>query len=205
MLKVGLTGGYASGKTFVASELDRLGCHVIRADELGHAVLLPDGEAYAPTVEAFGASILSSDGAIDRSKLAGIVFTSPELLEKLNSFVHPAVFRLERQMLTAFEAEDPAGVAVLEAAILIETGRYIHFDRLILTACDQETQIARGIKRDQLTREQVLARLANQMPPEEKKKYAHYIVDTSANKEQTVKKIDEIYRELKRLAEAQQT
>jgi len=205
MLKVGLTGGYASGKTFVASELERLGCHVIRADELGHAVLLPQGEAYAPTIETFGDSILNPDRTVERSKLATIVFAAPELLEKLNSFVHPAVFRLEKQMLTVFEAEDPFGIAVLEAAILIETGRYTRFDQLILTACEEETQIARGMKRDRLTREQVLVRLANQMPLEEKKKYAHYIVDTSGDKQQTRNQIDAIYRELRRLAEAQQT
>jgi len=203
MLKVGLTGGYASGKTFVASELERLGCCVIRADELGHAVLLPTGEAYAPVVAAFGREILSPDGAIDRKKLASIAFASPQLLGQLNSFVHPAVFRLEAQRLADFEAEDPRAIVVIEAAILIETGRYSRFDRLILTGCAEEMQIARGIKRDGLTREQVLARLANQMPFEEKKKYARYIVDTGGAKEQTIIHIERIYRDLRRLAEAQ--
>lgn len=202
MLTVGLTGGYASGKTFVASELERLGCHVIRADELGHTVLLPRGEAYAPTVEVFGKEILDRDGLIDRRKLGAIVFASPELLQKLNGLVHPAVFRLEKEMLASFAAEDPRGIAVIEAAILIETGRHTRFDRMILTACDKETQIARGMKRDHLTREQVLARLQNQMSLEEKKKYADYIVDTTGNKEGTVQQIERIYDDLRRLAEA---
>ena len=204
MLKVGLTGGYASGKSFVARELERLGCHLIYADELGHAVLLPGGEAYAPTVQAFGAGILSADGTIDRKKLAGTVFGSPELLDKLSGFVHPAVFRLEKQLLDGFEAQDPRGIAVIEAAILIETGRYTAFDRLILTACDETTQIARGIKRDHLTREEVLARLQKQMPLDEKKKYAHYIVNTSGPKEQTIHQVECIYAELKCFAEAGQ-
>jgi dephospho-CoA kinase len=201
MLKVGLTGGYATGKSFVAETLVRLGCKLIYADELGHRVLLPDGEAHAPTVQAFGRDILTADGSIDRKKLGALVFASPELLEKLSSFVHPAVFRLEKQMLEAFAARDPHGIAVIEAAILIETGRYKVFDRLILTACDVNTQIARGIKRDHLTQEQVLARLARQMPLEEKKKYAHYIIDTSGSKEETVRQIETIHSELKQLAE----
>ncbi len=201
MFKVGLTGGYASGKTFVARELEHLGCHVIYADELGHRVLLPDGAAYPDVIQAFGRDILAEDGIIDRKKLAAIVFDSPELLEKLSGFVHPAVFRLEKQLLDSFAREDPQGVAVIEAAILIETERYKVFDRLILTACDLETQIARGMKRDHLTQEQVLARLEKQMPVEEKRKYAHYVVDTSGSKEHTVLQIARIYAELKSLAQ----
>ncbi|MGA8030211.1 MAG: dephospho-CoA kinase [Bryobacteraceae bacterium] len=204
MLKVGLTGGYASGKSLVAHELERLGCHLIYADDLGHAVLLPGGEAYAAVVQAFGSEILSPDGAIDRKKLAATVFASPELLNQLSGFVHPAVFRLEKQLLDGFESKDPTGIAVIEAAILIETGRYTAFDRLILTACDEETQVARGIKRDHLTREEVLARLAKQMPLEEKKRYAHYIIDTGGEKEQTISQIHQIYAQLKRFAQARQ-
>lgn len=201
MLKVGLTGGYASGKSLVAAELARLGCHVIYADELGRIVSEPGGEAYPQIIEAFSPAILAQDETIDRKKLAAIVFESPELLEKLTGFVHPAVFRLEKRRLDEFEAQDPQGVVVLEAAILIETGRDAVFDRIILTACDRETQIARGMKRDRLTREQVLGRLDNQMPLEEKQKHAHYVVDTSGSKQETMVQVAQIYRELKELAE----
>lgn len=202
MLKVGLTGGYATGKSFVAGELERLGCDVIRADVLGHRVLEPAGEAYRPAVEAFGAGILTPEGTIDRKKLASIVFNSPELLKKLNGFVHPAVIRLEEEMLKDFANRNPHGIAVIEAAILIETGRHLAFDRLILTACDEETQIARGMKRDHLTREQVLARLSAQLPLEEKKRHADYVVDSSGPKEETVLQVEKIFRELNRAAEA---
>lgn len=200
MLRVGLTGGYASGKTFVASELEGLGCYVIHADELGHRVLFADGEAYQPVIHTFGAEILDANREIDRKKLAGIVFGKPELLEKLSSFVHPAVIRLEQQMLETFTRDHPAGIGVLEAAILIETGRYRDFDRIILTACDQETQIARGMKRDRLTREEIMARLENQMPLDEKRQYAHYVVNTSGSKQSTRRQIAAIFRELKHLA-----
>ncbi len=200
MLKVGLTGGYATGKSFVAQELARLGCHIIYADALGHQVLLPTGEAYAPVVAEFGAGILDEQQRIDRKKLAELVFGNPARLEKLSSFVHPAVFHLEEQMLKRIAESDPGAITVVEAAILIEAKRTGWFDRIILTACDEEVQIARGMRRNGLTREQVLARLANQMPLSEKRKYADYIVDTSGTKEETVRQVQEIYRELARLA-----
>ncbi len=200
MMKVGLTGGYASGKTFVAAQLEGLGCHVIHADRLGHAVLEPEGEAYRPVIEEFGRDILAADGTIDRKKLASIVFMNAERLQVLNGLVHPAVFRLEEQMLRDFERIDPKGIAVIEAAILIETGRYKVFERLILTACSLETQIARAMTRDKLSRDEVLARINRQMPLEEKLKYADYVIETSGSKAATVKQVRHIYEELKGLA-----
>jgi dephospho-CoA kinase len=205
MLKVGLTGGYATGKSLVAKELERLDCHLIYADELGHKVLQPDGEAYAATVETFGRGILNADGAIDRKRLGEIVFASPELLQKLSALIHPAVFRLEERLLDEFQRQDAHGIAVVEAAILIETGRYAVFDRVILTTCDKETQIARGIKRDHATREQVLARLGKQLAFHEKQRHAHYVIDTSGSKEETARQVQRVYRELKELAEARRT
>ena len=201
MIKVGLTGGYATGKSFVAGEFERLGCHLIYADRLGHAVIEPGGDAYRPTVEAFGQQILTADGLIDRKKLASIAFSSPDLLQRLNSFVHPAVFRLEEEMLDRFAKEDPGGIAMIEAAILIETGRYLVFDRLILTACSTETQIARATRRDHVSRDEVLARLSRQMPFEEKKRYAHYVIDTDGPKDATLRQIVPVYEDLKQLAE----
>lgn len=202
MLKVGLTGGYATGKTCVARELERLGCRVIYADNLGHAVIEPDGQAYAQTVEAFGPEILNADGSIDRKKLGQVVFHSPELLTTLSGFVHPAVIRLEEQMVQQFQAEDPTGIAVVEAAILIETGRDAVFDRIILTVCDEEIQIQRGIKRDQLSRPEVTARIAKQLPVEEKKARADFVIDTTGPKNETVKQVQKVYRELRQLADA---
>jgi dephospho-CoA kinase len=202
MLKVGLTGGYATGKSLVARELERLGCHLIYADELGHVVLEPDREAYAATVETFGRGILNPDGTINRNKLGEIVFASPEMLAKLSGFVHPAVIRLEEQMLREFQVQDPRGIVVVEAAILIETGRAAVFDRVILTSCDEDTQIARAMKRDHATREQVLARVGKQLPLNEKKRHAHYVVDTSGPKEETARQVERVYRELRELTEA---
>lgn len=201
MLKVGLTGGYATGKSFVAEALEHLGCLVIYADRLGHAALQIGGAAYQSTVDAFGREILQPDGSIDRKLLGSRVFDSPGRLAQLNSFVHPAVFRLEEEMLEQWREEHPLGIAVIEAAILIETGRQAFFDRMIVTTCAEETQILRGMKRDHLSREEVLMRLARQMPFAEKAQYAHYVVDTNGAKENTLRQIDFMFRELKELAE----
>ena len=201
MLKVGLTGGYATGKTSVAVELERLGCHLILADQLGHIALQPTGAAYRPTIELFGPEILNRDSTINRKKLGSLVFDSPERLAQLNAIVHPAVFQLEQQMLADYERADPHGIAILEAAILIETGRYTHCDKLIVTACDQETQIVRGMQRDGLSRDAVLARLSRQLSLDEKKRYADFVIDTSGNKENTVKQVQQIFAVLKQLAE----
>jgi dephospho-CoA kinase len=204
MLTVGLTGGYASDKSFVAAELARLGCFLIYADKLGHDVLMPGGEAFEPAIQMFGRGILSADGSIDRKKLGEIVFSSPELLKKLTDVIHPAVFRLEAHLLDSAKQEDPNGIAVIEAAILIETGRYKVFDRLILTACDEATQIARGMTRDGLTPEAVKARIDKQLPLAEKKKYADYVVSTDGTKEDTLRQVETVFRDLERLARAHQ-
>ena len=196
MMRVGLTGGYATGKSFVAAELTRLGCHVIYADALGHQTLEPDGEAYRPVVERFGPKILDGSGCIDRKRLGALVFSSPPLLAELSAIIHPAVFRLEEQLMAQFAEEDPDGIVVVEAAILIETGRFRSYDRLILTVCDEATQIRRGTQRDGLTVEQVRARLKEQMLLSEKKRFADYIIETGGEPEQTLRQTRDVYRAL---------
>jgi dephospho-CoA kinase len=199
MLKVGLTGGLATGKTFVGTCLKDLGCHVIEADQLGHQVMEPGGEAYPKVVEAFGPGILNPDGTIDRRKLAALVFGDAERLAVLSSFVHPPVYRLEAELLAQAERSDPEGIAVVEAAILIETGSYNRFARLILAVCSEEEQIRRSMKRDGVTRDEVVARIRNQMPLEEKRHYADYIIDTSESKQETVRRVAEVYDSLRSL------
>jgi len=194
MLSVGLTGGLASGKSFVSAALAELGCRVLHADIVGHEVLEPGGEAYAPAVTEFGREILNEDGTIDRRRLGAIVFASPEKLAKLNSFVHPAVFRREEEFMAAAHAADPQGIVVVEAAILVETGSYKKFDRLAVTICDRETQIRRAIKRDGLTQAEVEARLSRQLPAEELRKVADDVIDTSGTKENTLAQVQEVYR-----------
>ena len=196
MLRVGLTGGLASGKSFVGQALADLGCHLIQADELGHQVLMPGAEAYAPVVREFGPGGLAPDGTIDRSLLAAEVFEKPERLAKLNSMVHPSVIRREEEMLKEIEARDPAGIAVMEAAILIETGSYRRFDKIVLAVARPEQQVERAMARG-LSREKALARIERQMPLEEKRKHADYVIDTSGQKEDTLRQVGEVYRALR--------
>ncbi len=199
MLTVGLTGGLATGKSFVSAALAELGCKVLHADAVGHEVLEPGGEAYQPAVAEFGREILNEDATIDRRRLAAIVFASPERLAKLNSFVHPAVFRREEEFTRAAAAADPDSIVVVEAAILVETGSYKKFDRLVVTMCDRETQIERGMRRDNATRAEVEARLSRQLPPEELRKVADYTIDTSGARENTLAQVQELYRALRSL------
>ncbi|MSV34621.1 MAG: dephospho-CoA kinase [Bryobacterales bacterium] len=201
MLRVGLTGGLASGKSFVGKTLGGLGCLVIRNDEIGHQVIEPGGEAYADVVQEFGRGILNPDGSIDRRKLAALVFRDPERLAKLNALVHPPVRARTRQLLEAYEASHPHGVAVVEAAILIETGSYRDYEKLLVAVCSVEQQIQRALARDGVTREEVLERLSRQMPLEEKIKYADYLVDTSGTKEQTQARVRAIHETLAGLAQ----
>jgi len=196
---VGLTGGLACGKTFVAQALSDLGCHVLQADQLGHEVLLPGGEAYAPVVREFGSGILGESGEIDRRALAAQVFEKPERLALLNSFVHPPVMRREEEWLVRVAAEDPRGIAIVEAAILIETGSYKRFDKLIVAACGVEQQVQRSIKRDGASREEVLARISRQMPLAEKRKFADFVIETSGTKEETVRQARAVYESLRRM------
>jgi dephospho-CoA kinase len=199
MLKVGLTGGLACGKSLVGDVLRGYGCLVIQADELGHAVLAPDGEAYAPVVREFGRGILDHAGEIDRRALAAQVFGDPGRLETLNKLVHPAVFRREDELIAEFAAREPHGIAVVEAAILIETGSYRRYHRIVLVTCREEQQVERAMRREGATLADVTARLSRQMPLAEKRKYADFVIDTSGEKEETVRQTCAVFQELRRI------
>jgi dephospho-CoA kinase len=198
MLKVALTGGLASGKSFVGEALETLGCKLIEADKLGHEVLLPGGAAYDGVVREFGRGILNPDGTIDRKKLALVVFADKERLHLLNSLVHPQVHKLADDLMARYFAEDPHAIVVVEAAIHIETGGYKRFDKLILVVCDEQQQIERAMHRG-ATREEAIARLRSQMKLAEKRKFADYVIDTSGTKDATLEQTREVYNSLRSL------
>ena len=200
MLKVGLTGGLATGKTYVAGLLEKLGCYIIHADQLGHEVLLPGGEAYDDVVAEFGSAVVAADGTIDRKALGSAVFSNPDRLEVLNALVHPHVFRRQNEFFDTVAQRDAHAVVVSEAAIMIETGSYKRYDRLMLTACPPEVQIQRFVERESATEEEARERLARQMPLDEKKKFADCIIDTSGTKAETERQVREIYLQLKKEA-----
>ncbi len=197
MLKVGLTGGLGCGKSFVGKALAELGCHLIQADELGHQVLRPDGEAYQAVVSEFGKSILEENGIINRKRLAAEVFHTPDRLARLNALVHPPVIRREEELTAEYAALDPDGIVVVEAAILIETGSHRRFDRIILVCCEEGQQLERAVQRDGADRESILARLSRQMPLEQKRKFADYVIDTSGSMEETLRQTRSVHESLR--------
>ena len=199
MVRVGLTGGLASGKSFVGKALSDMGCHLIQADELGHDVLMPGREAYDTVVNEFGNGILDQDNFIDRRKLGSLVFHDPEKLAKLSSIVHPAVIRREQDMVAQIAASDPHAIVVVEAAILVETGSHLTFDRLIVVVCTPEQQMERAMHRDAYSKEEVMERLSRQLPLDDKKRIAHYVIDTSGTKESTLEQTRAVYESLRSL------
>ena len=203
MLKVGLTGGLASGKTFVAQTLEQLGCHVAQADRMGHEVLRRGGEAYDDVIREFGEDILTADKEIDRKALGRLVFSDPALLQRLNALVHPHVFRRQQEFFSQVEARDAKGIAVVEAAIMIETGSYKRYDRLVVAVCPPELQLRRCMERDGVSEEEARQRLSRQMPLEEKRPYADFIIDTSGSKDDTTNQVRKVHQQL--LVEAAQS
>ena len=199
MLRVGLTGGLACGKSFVGEALAGWGCFLIEADELGHEVLRPGGEAYEPVIQEFGRDVVDASGEIDRRRLAARVFGNPEALTRLNALVHPPVVRREEQLIAAFAVREPKGIAVVVGAILIETGSYKRFDRLVLVTCSEQQQLDRAMRRDGATEAEVRARLGQQMSLDQKRQFADYVIDTSGAKQDTLRQTRAVYEELRRI------
>jgi len=197
MLRVGLTGGLATGKSHVGEYLAGMGCHLMKADEIGHQALEPGGGAFSEVISAFGRGILNQAGEIDRRALGEIVFKDTGQLALLNSLVHPVVIGAEQEWYEQLEREDPNGIGIVEAAILIETGSYKRFQKIILTVCDPEQQIERAMSRDRLSRREVEARLSRQMSLDEKRKHADFIVDTSGDKNETLIQTRRVYKQLR--------
>jgi dephospho-CoA kinase len=196
MLKVGLTGGMACGKSFVATTLGALGCYIVEADEVAHDVIAPGGEAYGAVLAAFGADLLNADKQIDRVLLAQRVFGDPTELERLNAIVHPAVRTRALREFAAIGARAPHAIVVYVAAILLESGAYREVDKIIVVGCTREQQIARAMDRPGATEGSVLVRLERQMPLEKKREFADYYIDTSGEREDTVRQTEHIYTEL---------
>src|SRR5215467_13166584 len=153
MLKVGLTGSIAVGKSYVVSVLQELGCVVFDADKVAHSVMEPGLPAYRDIVSEFGTGVLADNGTIDRAKLGAIVFSNEALRRRLNEIVHPRVIAEQDRLMRDAEANNPSGIAIVDAALMIESGGYKRFDKLIVVFCDPETQIERLMSRNGIGRE----------------------------------------------------
>ena len=196
ILRVGLTGGIASGKTTVAHILAELGAFVVDADQLAHAMMQPGGKAYDPVVQRFGKEILDDDGRIVRARLARQVFEDKVARRDLNSIVHPEVRAAAERRIAEYARHGRAMIAVFDAALLVESGRYQDFHRLVVVRCRRQTQIRRLLARDGLSTTDAEARIDSQAPVEEKLAVADYVIDTEGTLRETRKQIEGVYAAL---------
>jgi dephospho-CoA kinase len=196
MLRVGLTGSIGVGKSFVASVLAELGCHVLDADRTAREVVEPGSPGLLAVTRAFGPEVVREDGTLDRERVGSIVFADDDKRALLNSILHPYIKSRQDGFLRAWEAEDPDGIGIVDAALMIESGGYKRFDKLIVVHCDPEKQLQRVLTRNNLARDAAEQRIRAQMSQEEKKKFADYLIDTSEGFEVTRERTKEVYKEL---------
>jgi dephospho-CoA kinase len=198
MQKVGLTGSIAVGKSHVLRVFRELGCHVLDADRVAREVVAPGTKGLERVVDAFGGgTVLQKDGNLDRAKLGAIVFADEKKRLLLNSIIHPLVFEEQETWLQSCESADPDGIAIVDAALMIESGGYKRFDKLIVVWCRPDLQLQRLMSRDDMSREEAEQRIASQMPQDEKKTYADFLIDTSNSIEETRLQTTEVFDRLK--------
>ncbi|HET9314043.1 MAG TPA: dephospho-CoA kinase, partial [Vicinamibacteria bacterium] len=199
MLRVGLTGGIACGKSHVARCWAAAGIRVIDLDRLAHGAIARGGAAFADVIAAFGAGILGRDGSIDRKALGGIVFSDPAARRRLNALVHPRVRAEESRLLSASDIP-PDAVVATEAALLVESGIHLRFDRLVVVWCGPEEQIARLMRRDGIDEAAARQRVAAQMPLATKRRFAHFEIDTGGSADATSAAAAALGRQLQEIA-----
>lgn len=215
VLKVGLTGGIASGKSVVGEMFVALGAHLVQADRLAHELMHPGEPVYNQIVRHFGREVLAPDGSINRAKLAELAFGSADLADdrrvpriaELNRIVHPAVIRSQEEWMHAIGVQDRDAVAIVEAALILEAGMAKRFDRLIVVTCSPEQRAARFAVRQkidlQAANKEVQRRMAAQLSDEEKVKAANYVIDNSGSLEETRKQVRLVWDKL--LSDARST
>jgi len=195
MFVIGITGNFGTGKTTVSRMLAELGAVLINADELGHELLQPDDQAYGKIVAAFGKSILSPNGEIDRSKLGKLVFDDNTALARLNKITHPRIYEIVKQKIEEYR-QAGTRVVVLEAALLIEAGWMPLLNQLWVTTAPEATIVRRLKSSRGLSEEQVLARLRTQMPQEEKARQADIVINTDCSLNELKARITELWHRL---------
>jgi dephospho-CoA kinase len=209
MLKVGLTGGIAAGKSVVGEMFVALGAHLVQADRIAHSLMEPGEPVYNGVVRRFGRQILNPDGSIDRAKLAEAAFGAgatgegnrPSRIEELNRIVHPAVIRSQDEWMYAIGLQDPHAVAIVEAALILEAGARNRFDRLVVVTCNAEQRASRFAARQKIdlktAHAEVARRMRAQLPDEEKVKAADYVIDNSGTLEQTHEQVRRVWQRLR--------
>jgi len=211
LLKVGLTGGIACGKSVVGEMFAALGAHLIQADEIAHQLMQPGQAVYQQVVKHFGAGILNPDGSVNRSRLAEAAFGSPAAgnqtprVQELNQIVHPAVIQRQEEWMEEVGRRDPHAIAMVEAALILEAGAAKRSGRLVVVTCRPEQRIQRWAQRlkvdEETARREVTRRMAAQLPDEEKIKAADYVIDNSGSLDKTKEQVRAVFSKLKSEAE----
>jgi len=201
MLRVGLTGSIAVGKSFVTSILSDLGCRTLDADQTAREVVLPGSPGLAALAAAFGTDVLNPDGTLNRQQVGKIVFAEEEKRQELNRILHPFIIARQDEIIREWEREDPKAIGIIDAALMIESGGYRRFDKLIVVHCRPEVQLERLMLRDGISLQEEQARIDSQMPQAEKQKFADYLIDTSDGFEPTRERTVAVYNQLRRLAD----
>ena len=208
MLKVGLTGGIAAGKSVVGEMFVALGARLVQADRIAHSLMRPGEAVYNEVVRHFGREILNSDGSVNREKLAEAAFGSATIpegkrtarIEELNRIVHPAVIRSQDEWMQQMGIQDRHAVAIVEAALLLEAGAAKSFDRMIVVTCRAEQRVERFAARLRIdldtARKEVERRMAAQIPDEEKIKAADYVIDNSGSVDETREQVRPVWQQL---------
>jgi dephospho-CoA kinase len=206
LLKIGLTGGIASGKTVVGEMFVKLGAHLIEADRIADWLMHPGRPVYEEVVRSFGREILNPDGTINRPKLAEAAFGNaasgrPPRVKELNALVHPAVVQHQNEWMEDIGERDPSVIAIVEAALILEAGVAERFDHLIVVTCRPEQRVERFARRQKISedsaRAEVTRRMAAQIPDEEKIKAADFVIDNSGSLEATEAQVREVFATLR--------
>ncbi len=195
MLKVGLTGGIASGKSTVAEMFRRHGAHLIDADRVSRDVVVPGRPALEEIVEAFGRGVLRPDGALDRAALAAIVFNDDDARARLNAIVHPRIWEEEDRLCAIQEARDPDGVVMIDAAVIIEAGGAGRVDLMVVVDVDAEDQLERLAAKG-MSEEEARSRIRAQMPVAEKRTYGDYVLNNRGPVEETGRQVERVWHVL---------
>jgi dephospho-CoA kinase len=193
MRKVGLTGSIAVGKSFVCECFRELGCHVLDADRTAREVVAAGTPGLERILEEFGPGVLAEDGELDRKKLGAIVFADESQRKLLNAIVHPLVIEAQDAWLERQEADDPDGISIVDAALMIESGGYKRFDEIVVVWCEPAIQLKRLMLRDNLSVTDAKKRIDSQMPQDEKKRYARHLIDTSKGMDDTRQQVIYIF------------
>jgi dephospho-CoA kinase len=205
MASFGLTGGIASGKSTVAGMFRQLGARIIDADELAHELIRAGSPTFAEVVSHFGTGILDLAGQVNRKKLGEIVFADTAERAALNAILHPAIMAQRKKLVAGYEAADPHAVVISDAALIYEACIEAYFLKVIVAWCRPEQQLDRLMAKTGLSREEGETRISAQMPADEKRRRADYVIDCSGSVEETRRQVAALYPELERIAEEAST